>query len=215
MEIKHKKIIAKEFLFLLVTIIISLVTLFCCYGYNLFIESEIDKSNEIKNSLIENRKIINHNLDSQKIIQLELLTKYCNRFYPEYNNSKINYIHSDWWNILQKYRNADTAKFYWNTKWRKELVLFHQEYGFKNSKDFSNFVTKNTVTKSDSVFLKEFNNKLRGIYSKNKKLNNKKISNKKIEQYFYNSLIICLLTLFIGRYLIVGFIWSRKVLKQK
>jgi hypothetical protein len=214
MNLNQKKIIAKEFLYLVLILTITVLTFLFCLTYNLYKNSEIDKLTEAKKSLIQNHKESKNRLKTQLNARIRLITEYCNEFSPEYSDYEIIEALDDWWKIMQKYRNIDTATYDWNNKWSKERVLFNQQYGFKNPAEFSRFINDNSLKKSDSIVLENFDKNLNKIKIQENFITNQKYSKELILKITIYAFIISFLIFFVVRYILIGFIWSKKTLQK-
>jgi len=214
MILRHKKTIAKEFLYLLSILLICLVAFIFCVSYNFYKQSQINELTNEKYALIHNHEIIKKRLGLHLNARIKLLTEYSHKFYPEYSDYELVQTVDEWWKIMQKYRNIDTVTYAWNHKWSKEKVLFNQQYGFQKPIDLSKFIEENSLTKADSISLANFNVSLSRVNLEKNASINSQFSNTEILCILFYTFLISFSMLFVGRYLIMGFVWSKKTLKD-
>lgn len=215
MNKKVKKIIAREFLILLASIILTSIIFLCVFPYNSFQKSNIDK---IDNSLIEKEKLT-ENLNktvNQKIENQEwFFEKLSNEFdIANSENSKLKTL----WPILQKIAENDSIEHRWNNKWEKSLKDFHKRIGFKNATDLEAFIKRNSISLNDSIQLKKSDKIRKEITElKNRRTEFKgKILNENAKFKLAGGIGVILFgILFLLRYLIYAVNWSVGTLKEK
>jgi len=205
MQVKNKKLIAREFLFLSVCILITLLT-FCI---TMIIQYSNTKS-----------------IEKQNIQKTELLHKYSGEYISKINRQKdftkkynsysgLLNKNTDVWNQLRSIVENDSLEYKWDNKYSNELKDLLKKIGFNNPIVFKKFIEENLLNDDDYKH-----------YYKVKKLQQeiKKNENiiKKNQNYFKeirikNSLkafLISFLILFVIRYFYLSIMWSIKTLRQ-
>lgn len=214
MNLEIKKIIAKEFLYFFLTVCVCILTLVYCYSFNLIKEIELNQLAANKDILYNDKENIKNTLKLKKIAQLHLLTTYSKQFYPEYTVKELEESLNYWWKSMQKYKNLSTADYHWKNKWSNDKVVFSKQYGFNNAEEFSKFINDNSQTISDSIFQLNFKNSISSITNQQKDIINEQYSANQIKSFLVYTFVIVFTFLFILRYLIIAFNWSRKTLGQ-
>jgi hypothetical protein len=209
MTIQFKKVVAKEFLFLILTISLTLISYFATYPYNNFKKyqvKEIDK----KISLIE---------DSISKNSYNIKNKGKNQFY-EIQKSKANldYTFEDFWNRLYYLSSADSIKYKWENVWRKEIIESLKQSGIKNGEDFNKFIIENNFTKDDNTSKVQFERMImqkEELMNESTLLKNSVINFNSQVDFAKYTFYILLILLFVIRHSYKGVIWSIKTLKDE
>ena len=215
MKLTTKKIIAREFLIMILVLTIGLILFLCTYPYNAY------KRNQVENKSIEISE------KSKKVDTLSLSFKnkidQQNWFFEKYSNhwdisgDKIN-TSEKLWQRLDFLALNDSIKYKWQNVWDKELLAFNKEIGFTNPDEFKSFIDKNRITKIDSSNYDSslaINSEI-ALLTKNKKdYESEILSYNEQTEFGLKALIICFIILFGFRYLFYSLKWSLKTLKQK
>ena len=215
MKLTTKKIIAREFLIMILVLTIGLILFLCTYPYNAY------KRNQVENKSIEISE------KSKKVDTLSLSFKnkidQQNWFFEKYSNhwdisgDKIN-TSEKLWKRLDFLALNDSIKYKWQNVWDKELLAFNKEIGFTNPDEFKSFIDKNRITKIDSSNYDSslaINSEI-ALLTKNKKdYESEILSYNEQTEFGLKALIICFIILFGFRYLFYSLKWSLKTLKQK
>lgn len=215
MKLTTKKLIAREFLIMILVLTIGLISFLCTYPYNAY------KRNQVENKSIEisekSKKVDTLSLSFKNKIDLQ------NWFFEKYSNhwdisgDKIN-TSEKLWQRLDFLALNDSIKYKWQNVWDKELLAFNKEIGFSNPDEFKSFIDKNRITKEDSSNYESslaINSEI-ALLTKNKKdYESEILSYNEQTEFGLKALIICFIILFGFRYLFYSLKWSLKILKQK
>ena len=215
MNKRVKKIIAREFLILLVLIVLTSLVFVCVYPYNSYQKNKIEK---IDSSINEKEKLTEnlHKSVNEKIKEQE--------WFYEKVSSEFDITNSEYselktlWPILQRIAENDSTEYRWNNKWEKSLIDFHKSIGFKNGKELEAFIEKNSISSNDSIQLKK-SEKIRAEIGKLKEQRTElkyKTLNDNDKLDLVGGIGLALFgILFILRYLIYAVKWSLRTLKEK
>ncbi len=116
MNIKTKKIIAREFLVFLICIGISIVTFLAIYPYNYFMRNKIDS---FKKDISE-KKILSDSLSKSYMLKYDTQFWFTGEF-----NKKFNMSNTKLWESLYEIAKGDSVKYKWENTWDNELILFN------------------------------------------------------------------------------------------
>ena len=212
MQLKTKKKIAKEVLLLLSSGIITLIIFLLVYPFNWYCNS---KSEGIQTLIIS------------KTIQSDSLVKNYNSklkqqqwFYEgnikdfdlEYNS------YSELWLRLEVIYNADSIEYKYNNTWDKNQIALLNKLGFRNGKDFKEFIAKNIITQADKANKSksaEINKEIPKLKSEKRIWELKAMSTDEQMGFAIKGLIIVLIFFYPIRFLYWLIIWSFNTLKQK
>ena len=212
MNLKTKKIIAREFLYLLISFFIGIIVLIGIYISNTI------KKNQIQN--IEANIIYKKNLSDSLSKQFKYKSNNQSWFYEKFNSKVSNHYKSydKLWERLENLSLEDSIEYKWNNYWDKSLISFNNEMGFNNPKEFNDFIAKNSLTKNDK-YNKELSTKIGieiTILEKSKIQIINKIFAPQIQSEYGKLAIIISLTILFGiRYLYHTIKWSVRILRQK
>jgi hypothetical protein len=212
MNLKTKKTIAREFLYFLISCAIGIITFTATYISNTI------KKNQIQNieAKIFDKKNISDSLSKQFKNKIDNQSW----FYVEFNNKVSNHYKSyeKLWKRLENLSLNDSVEYKWNNHWEKSLINFNNEMGFKNPKEFNNFIIKNSLTKNEK-YIKDLSTKIEleimTLYKSKKQIINKIHPPEIQSEYGKLAIIISLIILFGLRYLYYSVKWSLKILKVK
>lgn len=211
-DTSNQKIIAREFLVLITTLIIGIIAFLSIYPYNIYHQNQVETINaqilikkKISDSLSQS---YNKKLDRQ----VWFSNKYINKFnLPGWsNNDKV-------WKRLSDLSEKDSIRFKCKS-WDRELISFVQESGFETPEAFKNFIDANIIISDDIKRNNEASNMKAEIKSLNKEkeyAQSKIFSFEKQFQFALIAFIVSLSLLFIMRYIFYGIKWFIKTLNQK
>ncbi len=229
MQNNVKKIVAREFLLLILAISIGLVS----YGFvlinNYYFEQKIVK---LTDEYYRLRKPYLSKLERQ----FWLTDIYIDRFSS--NNSDYNtannpendrlLIRKDMWKYLFRYSNGDILKYKMGVienkdypAWDLELIEFLKGIGFDSSEKFKKFILESRISTKDA---EDFNkSKSLSVELDSLRLNLYEIEVEgeegevynKLNELFFNVTKFAFLVIFILRYLFLGIKWSYLTLREK
>ena len=215
-----KKIIAKEFLILLSTIVISLLSLVYTYGYNIILNNQ---KNVLEDSLTTTPTLDYKNIN-------ELKRSYNNKIDVQ---NEVFYLGTRLYNNVGYLKQFETRYQFWNIILKDDYKTFMNDYNSNNSfwKEFNKrnydyinsyesfrvFVEKYTINEKDH---KDYdtaivNEKYREtLEHRIRILKSKLINDNKQFRIALNTFFITFLIAFVFRYLVIGIIWSINTLKS-
>ena len=216
MKLTTKKIIAREFLALLLVMTIGLTAFLSIYAYNAFKEKKI-------NNLANEINITSNQIDSLSFAYNKKLDKQ-NWFLKKWeanfdlsNDTKYNTLEKVW-NRLDYLAKQDSISYKWKNIWHKDLVTFHKNIGFQNPVVFKAFINDNRMSEKDNSDLKLANEKKTIIADLNKEIKEttkSKLSFNEQLDFTTNSILLLCLFIFGFRYLFYGVKWSLRILKER
>ena len=213
MKLEFKKIIAKEFLYFIVIIVLTLLTYFSTFAYNFFKSEQIDKTTT---TIFEKNKM-KDSLYLSYSSKIKNKKWFFEKFASEFNaTEEDNSWKKEIWNRLEYLAKKDSIKQKWLT-WDNDLIEFHKKIGQNTAKELTNFVTNNTLSASDIKNQKKvakINDEINYL-EKSKKVKSIQIlsDNEKID-FGIKSLLVFIFILVILRHLIASINWSLKTLKK-
>ena len=212
MKLGRKKIIAREFLTLISCVLISIVAYIGTFPYNNIIRSKIKKiESKIQNLDYQSDSLIKPY--KQKIKKQEW-------FYNEFirlATYKVYEKYDEVWQRLSKLQKSDSIIYKWENVWSKDLIRITKEIGFKNGKEFNQFIIDYSFNEKDYEIqnkVASLNNQIE-IYLKIKPTRNLILTSSEQLQFGLYCLVIFSIIVFPLRYLIYSIKWSIKTLKQK
>jgi hypothetical protein len=215
MQLKIKKLIAKEVILILGSMFLTLIIFLLVYPYNLYCKSKLDDiSKTITYNIVKSKS-----LSSQYDIKLKQHDWFFNENAKEYDMQAASYNDAEkLWEQLENIYNKDSIEYKYNKVWGKDLIAVIDKIGFHNAQMFKEFISKNILSQSDKKN-KDISNKLKSEISTLK--STKRMLIRKIftmeEQIWFSikAFIIILIFLYPIRILYWSFVWSTKTLKQK
>jgi hypothetical protein len=214
MNIKTKKIIAREFLLLLLSIAIAIFTFLFIYFYNYFEQIQIDsfkKDISVKKSISDS---LSKSYTQKSEKQFWFTNKYASKFDISINGD---YTNAKLWNRLYEIAKSDSMKFIWENSWPKELITFIKELGFETPEIFQSFILNNMLNSKDLEKDREaqkINLETELLETKIDESYNKIVIPENQIRTAWVSFIIAIIVLFFLRYVFFGIKWSIKTLKQ-
>ena len=215
MKISIKKIIAREFLILIVVVVCGSLCFLCTYPYNYHIKKEIEKLN----TKISRKTILKDSLKATYFEKQEKQDWYLNNFINEFSIYKSR-TSEKLWKRTQILTNNDSIKILWENTWSKDkqIISFFNKIGFSNPIELQNFIKDNSFLKLEKIN----KNQTISLEKEIQNLNNSKIDkihkvlsyNKQIE-FLKNSVCLLFIILFGLRYIFYASKWSLKTLKEE
>lgn len=213
LTMQTKKIIAREFLVLVILALLSSISYFSTYVYNYFnqnqkdsLKTEIKQHTIIKDSL---SKII-----SEKEYAHVWFYKEVSKEYDVYKNNSV----EKWWSRSQSLAKNDSIKIIWETKWKKDtkIIQFFNKIGFPNSDSLQNFIITNSYSKLELKTKNKADSLTKIITTLNKTYSTTSIlsQNQQLE-FLWKSILVLFILVFALRYLFYAIKWSIKTLKDK
>ncbi len=215
MKLHTKKIIAREFLFLLGCCILTILTYLAIVGYSSILDYQIQQSSNHYTELRNEIQLLNEPLKKKSLVRNQFYERYKSLFAVDQYESS-----DEFWNKnLKSLNNSDSLAHYWNYKWTQKQIEKLNELGFYNWLDFKSFINKNLFTKSDAENLKiirkkkaqrkRISPKLADLYKEKDELSEKEIYHKTKLTF-----ITLILIAFPVRYILIFSVWSIKTLKK-
>jgi hypothetical protein len=216
MKLTTKKIIAREFLMMIIIVSIGLILFLLTYPYNEYKRNQIERISIQISAKNEKVKLLiqsfNKKIDTQKWLFYEFSKRL-----DVSQDIKIN-TPDRFWNRLDYLALNDSIEYKWQIVWQKHVIAAIRDIGFQNPIDFQSFINKNRITK---IEFSNYNSTLAinseiAVLTKIKKKYEKEIFNSSEQIDFgLKTLFVCFLILFGFRYLIYALKWSLEILKQK
>jgi hypothetical protein len=213
MKLNKKKLIAREFLILMLCGLVFGSAYLGTLPYNYFINSKIDnlenESQLLEDSVETLTKFFSDKIDKQKWFFNES---------EKLNITGIYNTYTELWERLEYLEKADSIQYKWDNVWNSAIIEIIQKIGFSKGHQFEQFIESNSlstdeINQNNSVIL--LNNELdknnsRIRTEKYKVLN----SGRKMETALTCLMFFGVLS-FPVRYLLYALGWSIKTLKQK
>lgn len=214
MKLQTKKIIAKEFLVLTMSIAIGILCFLATYPYN-YINSK--KAAVFYQEIAERRKVVDSLSHDYKLKIGNQNWFYGKQtaYFPlddEYNSS------DKLWQLIEGIAQSDSIKFRWNNVWDKELISHLKKIGFSSSDELNSFIKSNSISNTDRS---NYNQALKiekvinGIRLKSDQFERNILTYKQQIEFGKKYLLLSVIILFGFRYLYLAIHWSISTLKQK
>jgi len=211
MNIKTKRVIAREFLALLLVIGIGLTT-FCSISiHNAICNMKIDRRKiEIDTSFKEMNILLfvhNKKLNNQNWIYRKFSDKY----------NFVGYSSEKFWQRLDAIAQRDSISYRWDNSWSEEFKMIFKESGFQNKQELEVFIAENRITEKEKYDAVKAGEKRAYIIKLKHEIVDIIKSRFSFEEqisktsYIFILSIICVFCL---RYLVYGLKWSIQVLNQ-
>lgn len=211
MKLKSKKIIAREFILLILLLALGVISFLCIYPYNYYRNSQ---SHDLEKTIAQKNKITER-LSYQYKTKFAKRDWYFEKFTVKFGSDS--YKNDELWNRLLFLAKNDSIRHKWNI-WDNEFSNFNIELGFDTPQKLKEFIDRVRLNKIDSTNYTEalkIKQDILKLREREKEVEMKKFSSE--EQFIFGmtSTIILLIMLFPARYLFYGVRWSIKVLKEK
>ena len=215
MKLTTKKIFAREFLTLILILVLTGLFILIIYSYNAYKQTKIDSIRETIN--FQNKKSdslsnqYNEKLSAQRVFFVALTSEFSITD-PEQNSSDKT------WKILRDSYYSDSMAIKFEKNWDAKLVSFLKSKGYESGNTFENFVGKNILTKDDSINFQKSDKINQSISGLEKNINNyhyQIISSDEQLRLSLWVLVILLIIIYPLRFLLIGIKWSIKTIKQQ
>ena len=215
MNLKKRKIIAREFLILLLVVVLGFIAFACTYPYNYFLNSSVSKLNSeiisqekqldsieepYKNKIAEQKRVYEGWMKNDK------LDRSAYRDFREH------------WARLEYLHKQDSISFKYNNVWNKVVIDHLKNMGFTNASQLNEFIGANSITEIDNKTETKSKQLKDKIFNLREKYRNKKEEILHFDDQMDFALIILLfggILAFPIRFLIYGVRWSINTLKTK
>ena len=213
LTMQTKKIIAREFLMLVLLALLGTISYFSTHVYNYFNQNQKDSlKTEIKQYTIIKDSL------SKIITEKEYAhVWFFKEVSKEYNVEKYNSVEK-WWNRSQSLAKNDSIKIIWETDWKKDplYIQFFNKIGFPNPDSLQNFIITNSFSKLELNTKNKADSLNKIITTLNKTYNTTSILSQNQQLGFlWKSILVLFTLLFAFRYLFYAIKWSIKTLKDK
>lgn len=212
MKLQTKKIFAKEFLILIMVIVVGIVCFLCTYPYNFYRHSQITS---LRKSIVEETKL-SDSLAHDYEIKFQKKNWFSQKFTYKFGFQL--YQIEDLWTRLDDLAKMDSIKFKWENIWNKELIIFNKEIGLTTPEKFEEFFNTARINTTD---IKNYNQSLNikkettTLYSQKRVMETKILSFDKQTQFGIKCAFFFGIIVFGLRYVFYVVNWSVKTLKQK
>lgn len=210
MKLSTKKIIAKEFLLIISILLVTLIFNISIYPYNYFLERNIlsEDQNILDLRQKANGVLLNYNKkkENHDMFYRLLLVEY-----------DLNESSTKIWTDLTRLYYTDSIPIKFNNTWEKKLIRLLNNEGFKNGKEFEDFVHENIFTEKDSLdfrYAQSLNDSINLLTNKISGYYNKMIYKSRHREYTLYFLLILILIAYPVRFLFIGIKWSINTIKQ-
>ncbi len=212
LTLKHKKIIAREFLLFIIAIVTPFLVYFALHGANAYQKYKIDgyyKDASIANDTAK-PLIVNYNKKKDK--QAWYFDKYGSWGFSQ-TSPDIDTPDELWANSCDYFYDVDSIASFYNAK---SMTSFFNYIGIKSPYELKYFIKENTLTNEDISNKKEGDRVLNMVSEINIKridAQNSIIDKEEIYRLSVNSFWVLVIILFGFRFLYYAIIWSIKTLK--
>lgn len=208
MDLRIQKILAREFLVLMICFIIS-VGVYIYFSFsNYYISNKIDELNqkELIYRKIQDSLSVKFQLQSDS---QQLLTNHVNNFIDK--SEYRNFTNEELWTRLKYLAKVDSITIKWNTVWSYEKTAF-VKFNFKSPIEFKRFIVDNipnvsTIHQNDSL--------INAIHVKKLSIEADLKPNSSKNDFTFFAFYIVFILLFGLRYVFYATIWSYKILFKK
>lgn len=217
MEIKTKKIIAREILFLAFCLITGMLAFLCIYLYNFYNQNrttDIRKLVSVKNTIADS---LSKPYKDKYIEQLQFTKIVFSEYTTDYVDSDFHNMNRNFWQVYYNLAKKDSIKYIWENVLDIKLTSAYKKYGLETPEKFQEYILKNHINKSDS----EKYNLSSFEYERSKLLQTKmNLINESIitlESQTYLAFLVLgsiFFLLFPVRYFLYSITWSMKILKE-
>lgn len=214
-----KKVLAREILIFLTSIVICFFCFIATFGYNLWKNSKIEN---LKNQIIFTKDKA-EKLDNNFNYKERNHIWYYKAMVREMNSDQSGVIKTegDFWNYTtgsKIFGNVDTVKARWNGKWNKNGLTGHfKNIGFLTPQKLNDFIIQKSMTSEDSLNHKKSIQVLKsldGLHEQISDLDFSKLDSSEQIQFALQIFIILFGLLFICRYIFYLIRWCILTLKN-
>ena len=212
LTMQTKKIIAREFLMLVLLVLLSSIFYFSTFVYNYINENQ---KNQIKTE-INKHKIIKDSLSriiEQKKYAQDWFFKEVTNEYDVYNTQTSQSL----WDRFVVISKNDSIKVKWNNKWKEDQITdFFKKIGFSNADSLQKFINNFSYTDLELTSVRKLDSINNEINILNKTNNTTIIlSHNQQLNYLEKALLVLFVFLFAFRFFFYAIKWSIKTLKDK
>ncbi len=215
LNLKKKKIIAREFVFFVIILFITLLG----FLYTVYYNSHLNKKIAHTKAQIESNTNRAHPLAKVYSDKLQKQKWFYSRVNEKFDIDPIHILNYEMlWSNFQRIVEHDSMAIRFNQTWSPDIRQGYIDIGFKSAEQLQSFIQRNIITENDI----KNNNEASHLYASNQGF---VWDADNMSGLFYNSpkqLLFSLYTflwamaiLFGLRYLFYGIVWSAKTLKQK
>lgn len=214
MRLYIKKIIAREFLVLVLVSFLCGIGFLLTYPYNAYQKNQVNRFSSaigLKEELFDS---IYHFYKLKYDKQNWFFTQYSNEFgtldYRYNSKEKV-------WNRLSYLSKNDSIAFKWNRVWDADLIKFHKEIGFQTPQQLDAFIKENSMSLNDSASKNsalKVMNEIDSLRNQQKQFNGKILSYEDQINFSIMVWIVFACLLFGLRFLYYAIRWSIVTLKQ-
>lgn len=214
MNINTKKLLAREFLILILCLSIGILYFLAVYPYNYFRQSQI---NSLTKEISEKKSLsysLSKSIRQKTEKQYWYTYKYKSKFDIEEDAAKLR---NEMWNYLEKLSKSDSLKIKWQNSLNKDLVAFDIELGFDTPEKFQSFIVDNIISQDDIEKNQKsikVDSEINMLYKKIEDNSKKIIDVTNQLKGSYCAFFISAIIFFLLRYIFYGINWSIKTLKQ-
>ncbi|GAB6283590.1 MAG: hypothetical protein STSR0008_23720 [Ignavibacterium sp.] len=212
MNIKTKKLIAREFIFIVSVLSIGILTFLFIYLYNYYNSIQVDNKSELirRNHSVADK--INNKFKS-KIEEQEWFFKIMNKNFDieDYNNYEM------LWTRNEQLLKADSFKIIWLT-WNDDIKIPFMKMGFNSVASLEDFIRDNSLNTEELKNKSKYDSLqliINNLYDEKRSIENNMLSYTQQKELSLKVIFALIIILFILRYLIYGTLWSIKTLKIK
>lgn len=213
MRLKTKKIIARELLIIISSLVLVFVFNIGIFLYNRIIESDL--------KTISQEIVTKENQIKTLILPIKEKTDKQNELYQEIKKKGLQGKHNSsiqFWDRLSQLYKVDSIIYRWNNRWSPELKTTLKEIGFKDGIEFNDFVSHHYFTDKDEN-IKNQALEIQGnidLLTIDLLNSSEKIIKPYRQSELSNGILLMLsILLFPFRFLIYTIIWSVRTLKEK
>ena len=208
MNLKIQKILAREFLIVMICFIVPIVFYTYFSLSNFYINKKIDRLHKTEIVYRNIKDSLSKKLQLQSDTQ-QLLTNHYNNYLGEIGYATL--TNDELWGRLKYLAEVDSITIKWNTIWSYEKIAFVR-FDFKSPLEFQKFIVNNipnvTVINQNESLLNTIHNKELSISA------NLKSNTSKSEMALF-AFYISITLMFGLRYLVYASKWSYRTLLKK
>jgi hypothetical protein len=214
MKIEIKKIFAREFLLLLLSLGVGITTYLITYLYNY---------NQIKETIKIKLEISKYEVISDNLMNAFLKKKEKHEWFYRKNNEKVNLSRpiynspEELWAILDEYESKDLIVERYHNSWSMELKKILSEIGFDDPNELSYFIEKNRINREDKINFengKKIQLKVRALENKLTHRKSKILNSLRQREIGLEAFCVAVALLFGVRYVYYSIVWSFNVLRE-
>lgn len=216
MQLKTKKIVAREFVIFMVSILVGILCSLFIFSYNHYKNNKLDSlTKNINETTTQANK-----LASAYISKTGRKQWFFYRYKDAFNVHVDNRYNSSTgvWDMLERLAKNDSIQYKWEHVWDNELLSFIKNLGFNDYNSFETFIESNVINDVDFENHKKslsLRPKIDSLSSERSKVQSQIFSTEEQVDILIKTLILQAICFFLLRYLFYALRWSLKTLKQK